>query len=125
MAISDYAPVFGEIADVAAAPLADSNAEEDDYRLALRAIYKGCQAAAARLAGPLPELVPAQSPKPRLRQLRNASRQTQQQIADFLGVERVSIRRWENGREPIPPAYVGRLVELFGVSAPFLLGEVF
>jgi transcriptional regulator with XRE-family HTH domain len=58
---------------------------------------------------------------PRVQQLRNAMRMTQQQLADRIGVDRLTIRRWERGAIRIPPAYRFELGELFGVSVDHLM----
>lgn len=56
----------------------------------------------------------------RLRCLRVASESSQRDLAAILKAEPVSVRRWEQGREAVPPLTARRLTVLFGCSADHL-----
>lgn len=57
-----------------------------------------------------------------LRVLRKRKDVTQQQVADYLGVNRVSYTDFENGKTNIKPEYLSKLSDYFGVSVDVILG---
>lgn len=57
-----------------------------------------------------------------LKNARLAANRTQQEVADFLGVARVTYARYEGGVHEPDLATVVRLAKLFGVSTDYLLG---
>lgn len=58
-----------------------------------------------------------------LRILRKRKDVTQQQVADFLGVNRVSYTDFENGKTNIKPEYLSKLSDYFDVSIDVILGR--
>lgn len=58
----------------------------------------------------------------RLRELRVASGMTQTRLAAMLGVEPVTVRRWEHGTEAVPVEYRVKVANYFGVSMAHLMG---
>ena len=72
--------------------------------------------AVVELTRPAPNL-------PRVRILRNAMRLTQRELAERVGVEPVTVRRWEHGKEPIPRRHRVRMAELFAVTEGHLMGD--
>jgi transcriptional regulator with XRE-family HTH domain len=60
----------------------------------------------------------------RLRLLRGASGITQAQLAERVGVDRLTIRRWEADRLPIPNDQAYVLAHLFEVSVPWFVGDL-
>ena len=58
-----------------------------------------------------------------LKQLRKAKGVTQQEVADYLGVNRVSYTDYENGKNKISPERLSKLADYFGVSVDVLLGR--
>jgi Zn-dependent peptidase ImmA (M78 family)/DNA-binding XRE family transcriptional regulator len=60
---------------------------------------------------------------PRLRQARELSGYSQQEVAELLGVAREVVSYWENNRRVPALAQVRRLAEAFGVSLDYLIGE--
>lgn len=58
-----------------------------------------------------------------LRILRKRKDVTQQQVADFLGVNRVSYTDFENGKTNIKPEYLTKLSDFFDVSIDVILGR--
>lgn len=60
---------------------------------------------------------------PRLQRLRNAQRLTQQALADLIGVDRATVRRWERGTARIPQIHRADLARIFGASIDHLMGE--
>lgn len=58
-----------------------------------------------------------------LRILRKRKGVTQQQVADYLGVNRVSYTDFENGKTNIKPEYLNNLSDYFGVSIDVILGR--
>lgn len=57
------------------------------------------------------------------RRLRAKSGMTQQEIADKVGVTKVSVGQWESGKATPRPAKLQALADLFGVPVSELLGE--
>lgn len=51
-----------------------------------------------------------------LQHLRNGAGWKQEELAELLGVKRLSVLRWETGKQPIPNKRIAQLTELFGVS---------
>lgn len=60
----------------------------------------------------------------RIRQLRTTVGLTQQQLADAIGMSRVSITNLETGRQNIPLDRLGHIADALGVPAGALVGEV-
>lgn len=58
----------------------------------------------------------------RLRELRNEKKETQRDLADFLGVKQNQIGEMENGRKASTFAKLAALCEHYNVSADYLLG---
>lgn len=58
----------------------------------------------------------------RIRDLREDSDKTQQQVADMLHMQRSVYRRYELGEREIPVWALVRLSEYYGVSTDYLLG---
>lgn len=58
----------------------------------------------------------------RLRRIRRERDVTQQELADFLGINRSNYSYYESGHTPLPLAYFCRLCVYFNVSADYLLG---
>ena len=58
----------------------------------------------------------------RIRDLREDKDKTQQEIADFLHMQRSVYRRYELGEREIPVWALIRLAEYYGVSTDHLLG---
>lgn len=56
-----------------------------------------------------------------IRELREDSDMTQQQVADYLGMNREVYRRYENGVYELPVWAIIKLSELYGVSADYIL----
>ena len=57
----------------------------------------------------------------RLKQLRNSRGITQDELGRMLGVQKAAICKYENGRVNMPNSVIMRLVEIFQVSADYLL----
>lgn len=57
-----------------------------------------------------------------LRHLRIASSRTQRALAEMVGASPLMIRRYEHGKELIPPGLQGPLAAVFSVSVSFLMG---
>ncbi|KXT73152.1 phage associated protein [Streptococcus sp. DD10] len=60
--------------------------------------------------------------KNRLKELRQEKKLTQQELADEMGVAKLTILRWEKGDRQIKPEKAQQLAEYFGVSVGDLLG---
>ena len=60
---------------------------------------------------------------PRLRDLREDSDKTQQQIADYLNMHRNVYRRYESGEREAPAWVVVKLAEYYRVSTDYILGR--
>lgn len=58
-----------------------------------------------------------------LKQLRVDAQKTQQEMADFLGVDRSTYVKYERGSSDPPTATLVRLADFFGVSVDRLLGH--
>lgn len=58
----------------------------------------------------------------RLRELREKRGLSQQQVADYLGIKAGTYSTYETGRCDVGSEQLKKLVELFGVSADFILG---
>lgn len=53
----------------------------------------------------------------RIRELRRLKKLTQQQVADYCGVSRVAVAKWESGdTENLKPPHLFKLARLFGVN---------
>lgn len=63
-------------------------------------------------------------PKNRIKQLRNEHipKLTQENLANEMGVTKLTISRWENDESQIKPDKVQRLADFFDVSVSYLLG---
>ncbi len=59
----------------------------------------------------------------RLRQLREESMITQEQLAQYLGVDRFMIGKMENGTESLNISLMEKICSLFGCSEAYLMGE--
>ena len=59
-----------------------------------------------------------------LKILRSRKGVTQQQVADFLGINRVSYTDFENGKTNIKPEYLAKLSDYYGVSIDVILGRL-
>ena len=59
----------------------------------------------------------------RLKELRNAIPLTQQEVADKLGLDRVSYARYENGTRIPTIETLEKLSDYFGVTTDYLLGR--
>lgn len=55
-------------------------------------------------------------------QLREANSETQQALADSLGVKRETVNQWENGTRQIKASAIIGIAEHFNVSSDYLLG---
>ena len=60
----------------------------------------------------------------KLRELREASKMTQQELAQELNISRYSITNWELGRASPDNDSLMRLAEFFDVSIDYLVGYV-
>jgi transcriptional regulator with XRE-family HTH domain len=59
----------------------------------------------------------------RLKELRLGIQQTQQQVADYLGITRAAYSHFENERNEPDGETIVKLAELFHVSTDYLLGR--
>lgn len=59
----------------------------------------------------------------RLRELRKESKITQEQLAQFLGVDQSLITKLENGTRSLQSTMVDSICSLFGCTEEYLLGE--
>ena len=59
----------------------------------------------------------------RIRDLREDSDKTQQDLADYLKVARGTYRNYENGWRGIPSAIWSELADYYGTSVDFLMGK--
>lgn len=57
----------------------------------------------------------------KIRELREDSDKTQQQIATYLNKHLTQYRRWENGETDIPTSILKKLCLYYGVSADYIL----
>lgn len=58
----------------------------------------------------------------RMRNLREDSDKTQQNVADYLGTSQTMYARYERGANELPIRHLIALCELYNVSADYLLG---
>ena len=58
----------------------------------------------------------------RLKELRQAKKLTQQELADYMQITRRGYQKWENGESSIKPEKAKELANFFGVSIGVLLG---
>lgn len=58
-----------------------------------------------------------------IRKLRFKSKKSQQEIADFLEIERKTYINWENGVNDIKSEYIPKLAQFFGVEIQELFRE--
>lgn len=58
----------------------------------------------------------------RIRDLREDSNKTQQQIADILGTSQTMYARYERGANELPLRHLLTLCKYYGVSADYILG---
>ena len=58
----------------------------------------------------------------KLNELRRSKGESQQDIADFLGVSRVTYTRYENGSREPDFDTISKFANYFGVSTDYLLG---
>jgi len=58
----------------------------------------------------------------RIRDLREDSDLTQQQVAEELGTSQTMYARYERGANEMPIRYLLRLCELYNVSSDYILG---
>ena len=59
----------------------------------------------------------------RLKELRKASRLTQEQMAEYLEVDQSLITKYENGSRTMSVTSIDRICSLFGCTEEYLLGE--
>lgn len=59
----------------------------------------------------------------RLKQLRKESRITQEQLAQYLGVDQSMITKLENGTRSLNTTLIEKICNLFGCSETYLMGE--
>lgn len=59
----------------------------------------------------------------RIRNLREDSDMTQQQVADKIFINRRTYASYENGVRGIPPEILESLADLFGTSVDYLMGR--
>ena len=57
----------------------------------------------------------------RIKELRSNRGITQEELGKLLGVKKAAVSKYENGRINIPSAVLSRLMDIFSVSADFLL----
>lgn len=58
----------------------------------------------------------------RLKELRKEKKLTQEELAQEIGVSKITILRWENGERQIKPEKAQQLADYFGISVGYLLG---
>ena len=58
----------------------------------------------------------------RIRDLREDSDKTQQEIADVLGTSQTMYARYERGANELPLRHLIKLCRFYGVSADYILG---
>jgi len=58
----------------------------------------------------------------RLKELRQAKKLTQQELADYMQITRRGYQKWESGESQIRPSKAKKLADFFGVSISVLLG---
>jgi transcriptional regulator with XRE-family HTH domain len=57
-----------------------------------------------------------------IRDLREDSDMTQQEVADFLGTSQTMYARYERGANELPIRHLIKLCELYNVSSDYILG---
>ena len=60
----------------------------------------------------------------RLKELRMEKELTQNDVAKFLCVDRVTYTRYENGKRQIMPEDLSKLADFYGVSVDYIMGRV-
>ena len=58
----------------------------------------------------------------RLKELRQAKKLTQQELADYMQITRRGYQKWESGESQIRPGKAKKLADFFGVSVGYFLG---
>lgn len=58
----------------------------------------------------------------RLKELRKSQKMTRVELAEKIGVTKLTILNWEHGTHEIKGSNAKKLADLFGVSIPYLLG---
>ena len=58
----------------------------------------------------------------RIKFLRHLRNMTQREVADRVGVSRVSISHWEIGQYPVSAEHIAQLAKIFDVSSDYILG---
>lgn len=58
----------------------------------------------------------------RLREIREASGITQEQLAEMLGVPVLRVWKYENGKSKVGADYIAKVADALSVSADYLLG---
>ncbi len=59
-----------------------------------------------------------------MRDLREDSDKTQQEIADYLGTSQTMYARYERGANELPLHHMIKLCDYYGVSADYFLGRI-
>lgn len=59
----------------------------------------------------------------RLKELRKESKITQEQLAEYLGVDQTLVTKLENGTRNLTSSLIDKICALFGCSSAYLLGE--
>lgn len=65
--------------------------------------------------------VPNEKTAGRIKELRTKKGLSQEQLAKIINIDRTTINKYESGKNK-PNRYVGKLADLFGVSADYILG---
>jgi len=58
----------------------------------------------------------------RIKELRKKKKETQQEVAEAIGITRRGFQKWENGESQIKSNNAQQLADYFGVSVGYLLG---
>lgn len=58
----------------------------------------------------------------RIRDLREDSEKTQEQLAKILGIQTTTYRRWETGERECPTHIIIELSNMYNVSTDYILG---
>ena len=56
-----------------------------------------------------------------LRKIRTGNKLSQQEVADYIGIERKTYMNWESGASDVKSAFIPKLAELFNVE----IGDLF
>ncbi len=59
----------------------------------------------------------------RIKYLRERNEYTQQKIADYLGISKMTYIRYENGNTKATAGIIVKLADLYNISTDFLLGR--